>query len=35
MLPKNKLKANMLLRLKLVTGTEHKYAAQQPELISL
>lgn len=35
MLPKNKLRADMLSRLKLVTGTEHKYAAQQPELISL
>lgn len=35
MLPKNKLRANMLSRLKLVTGSEHKYAAQQPELISL
>lgn len=35
MLPKNKLRADMLSRLKLVTGTEHKYAAQQPEQISL
>ncbi|MDD4151207.1 MAG: 50S ribosomal protein L13 [Candidatus Gracilibacteria bacterium] len=35
MLPKNKLRANMLSRLKLVNGTEHKFQAQKPELISL
>lgn len=35
MLPKNKLRANMLSRLKLVNWTEHKFQAQKPELISL
>jgi len=35
MLPKNKLRKNMLSRLKLFAGTEHKYNAQQPEEIKL
>ena len=35
MLPKNKLRKNMLSRLKLFTGTEHKYNAQQPKEIKL
>jgi len=35
MLPKNKLKSDMLARLKLFTGSEHTYVAQKPELISL
>ncbi len=35
MLPKNKLRSNMLSRLKLYTWTEHKYNAQQPEEIKL
>jgi large subunit ribosomal protein L13 len=35
MLPKNKLRKSMLSRLKLFTGTEHKYNAQQPEVITL
>lgn len=33
MLPKNKLRAGMLSRLKLFTGAEHTFTAQQPELI--
>ncbi len=35
MLPKNKLRKNMLSRLKLFSGTEHKYEAQQPETVQL
>lgn len=35
MLPKNKLRRNMLSRLKLVVWTEHTYSAQKPEEISL
>lgn len=35
MLPKNKLRKQMLSRLKLFAGTEHKYGAQQPEEIKL
>lgn len=35
MLPKNKLKKDMLARLKLFTGNEHTYIAQKPELINL
>jgi len=35
MLPKNKLRKSMLSRLKLFSGTEHKYNAQQPEEIKL
>ncbi|RAL57617.1 50S ribosomal protein L13 [Candidatus Gracilibacteria bacterium GN02-872] len=33
MLPKNKLRASMLARLKLFTGDEHTFVAQNPELI--
>lgn len=33
MLPKNKLRPAMLARLKLFTGDEHTFTAQQPELI--
>ncbi|MDD3793404.1 MAG: 50S ribosomal protein L13 [Candidatus Gracilibacteria bacterium] len=33
MLPKNKLRKEMLSRLKLFTGVEHTYVAQKPELI--
>lgn len=33
MLPKNKLRKEMLSRLKLFTGDEHSYVAQKPELI--
>ncbi|PZM82202.1 50S ribosomal protein L13 [Candidatus Gracilibacteria bacterium] len=33
MLPKNKLRAGMLARLKLFTGDEHTFVAQNPELI--
>lgn len=35
MLPKNKLRKDMLSRLKLVAWTEHIYKAQQPEQITL
>ena len=35
MLPKNKLRAMMLARLKLVQGTEHQFTAQKPETITL
>lgn len=35
MLPKNKLRAPMLERLKLFEGAEHTFAAQQPEVIML
>jgi len=35
MLPKNKLRKSMLSRLKLFSGTEHSYNAQQPEEIKL
>ena len=35
MLPKNRLKSDMSLRLKLVVGTEHEFAAQKPETITL
>ena len=35
MLPKNKLRRQMLDRLKLVEGSEHTYSAQKPELITL
>lgn len=35
MLPKNKLRSDMLARLKLVVGQEHIYQAQQPEKITL
>lgn len=33
MLPKNKLRKDMLARLKLFTGDEHTFGAQTPELI--
>ncbi len=35
MLPKNKLRKDMLLRLKLFPGEEHTYIAQKPETLSL
>ena len=35
MLPKNKLSAHMLRRLKMYTGEEHPHAAQQPEVKEL
>ena len=35
MLPKNKLRANMLQRLKLVEWTDHKFAAQTPTSITI
>lgn len=35
MLPKNKLRKNMMLRLKLVNGSEHTFQAQKPEMINL
>ncbi|MFH0776092.1 MAG: 50S ribosomal protein L13 [Patescibacteria group bacterium] len=35
MLPKNKLKDNRLLRLKIFTGAEHGHEAQKPEKIEV
>ncbi len=35
MLPKNKLRAGMLLRLRLETGDTHQYNAQQPTMLSI
>lgn len=35
MLPKNKLRKDMSMRLKLFTDAEHTYAAQKPETLSL
>lgn len=35
MLPKNKLRANMISRLKLVTWTEHNFSAQKPQELKL
>lgn len=35
MLPKNKLQADMLLRLKVVPGPTHQYEAQKPEMLAL
>lgn len=35
MLPKNKLRSNMLARLKLVVWQEHSYKAQKPKTITL
>ncbi|MFA5917653.1 MAG: 50S ribosomal protein L13 [Candidatus Gracilibacteria bacterium] len=35
MLPKNKLRADMISRLKLVTGVEHKFGAQSPQELKL
>jgi len=35
MLPKNKLRDQMMLRLKLVAGEAHTFGAQKPETITL
>ena len=35
MLPKNRLQAGMVDRLKLVLGPNHMYEAQKPETLSL
>lgn len=35
MLPKNKLRSDMMARLKLFSDSEHTYAAQKPETITL
>lgn len=35
MLPKNKLRSNMLSRLKLVIWQEHSYKAQKPKILTL
>jgi large subunit ribosomal protein L13 len=35
MLPKNKLKDNRLLRLKIFVGDEHKHEAQKPEKLEI
>ena len=35
MLPKNKLRSNMIQRLKLEHGTEHHYEAQKPQPLSI
>lgn len=35
MLPKNKLRKDMLERLKLFTGAEHTFAAQKPEILEI
>jgi len=35
MLPKNKLNRNVLLHLKIYTGTDHPHAAQQPKELKL
>jgi len=35
MLPKNKLRKNMQMRLKLFTGTEHTFGAQKPEDLNI
>ena len=35
MLPKNKLQAGMLLRLKVVPGPTHQYEAQKPEVLAV
>lgn len=35
MLPKNRLKSDMSIRVKLVVGTDHEFGAQKPESISL
>ncbi len=35
MLPKNKLRKQMISRLKLFTGSEHTFTAQKPEVIKL
>jgi len=35
MLPKNKLRSDMISRMKLVTGTEHEFSAQMPQELKL
>lgn len=35
MLPKNKLRKGMMMRLKLFAGSEHTFEAQKPETLSL
>ena len=35
MLPKNKLRKNMEMRLKLFSGTEHTFGAQKPETLKV
>lgn len=35
MLPKNKLQAGMLLRLRVVPGPTHQYEAQKPEVLAV
>ena len=35
MLPKNKLQAGMLLRLKVVPGPTHQFEAQKPEVLAI
>lgn len=35
MLPKNKLRKDMMARLKMFTGAEHTFTAQKPEIINL
>ncbi len=35
MLPKNRLRKDMIARLKLVAGSEHTFGAQKPETITL
>lgn len=35
MLPKNRLRQDMMLRLKLVDGTTHEYDSQKPESVTL
>lgn len=35
MLPKNRLQAKMLTRLKLVQGDKHQFEAQKPETITI
>jgi len=35
MLPKNKLRKDMMARLKMFTGAEHTFVAQKPEIINL
>lgn len=35
MLPKNKLRSDMSIRLKVTIGTNHEYSAQKPEMITI
>lgn len=35
MLPKNKLRKDMSMRLKLFTGSEHPFVAQKPEMLKI